>query len=268
MTTLTQAHRQWASRPADERFTSLTDMQAFAALSRQTSRSKVVSTREIELIPDADDYKGLLIGDRDGTQAVPTHWSFGQLCSLAATPSPASYFRESGLPTPIIADCLNYNLRFTRGVEDVKLLVSGQGADVELRAATGPRYGRIWNADVVDALVERFGDGVSGGVLEVLPLKRSGRLGRHEAGPSRINHRARHRGPPGNGPPVLLSSNRDELSHNLSDRYRLWDTRSDLFRFGGKVPPIRDATEYSHPRAEPSLDNHVNLKREWEVRKG
>jgi len=162
MTTLTQAHRQWASRPADERFTSLTDLQAFAALSRQTSRSKVVSTREIELIPDVGDHKGLLIGDRDETQAMPTHWSFGQLCSLASTPSPASYFRESGLPTPIIADCLNYNLRFTRGVEDVKLLVSGQGNGVELRAATGPRYGRIWNADVVDALVERFGDGVSG----------------------------------------------------------------------------------------------------------
>src|SRR5713101_6573823 len=162
MTTLTQARRQWASRPADERFTSLTDLQAFAALSRQTSRSKVVSTREIELIPEDGDHKGLLIGARDGTQAAPTHWSFGQLCSLASTPSPASYFRESGVPTPIIVDCLNYNLRFTRGVEDVKLLVSGQGNGVELRAATGPRYGRIWNADVVDALVERFGDGVSG----------------------------------------------------------------------------------------------------------
>src|ERR1700730_11680066 len=37
-----------------------------------------------------------------------------------------------------------------------------QDDDLELRAATGPRYGRIWNADVVDALVERFGDGVSG----------------------------------------------------------------------------------------------------------
>ena len=29
-------------------------------------------------------------------------------------------------------------------------------------------------------------------------LKRSGGLGRHEAGPSRIKHRARHHGPPGN----------------------------------------------------------------------
>ncbi len=57
MTTLTQAHRQWATRPADQRFASLTELQAFAALSRQTSRSKVVSTREIELFPAADDYR-------------------------------------------------------------------------------------------------------------------------------------------------------------------------------------------------------------------
>src|SRR5258707_14945409 len=129
--------------------------------------------RRFGVAPPAQDHEVIGIGDKasaktllktellppqhkpahvdDGTVAAPTHWSFGQLCTLAATPSPASYFRESGLPTPIIADCLNYNLRFTRGVEDVKLLVSGQDAGFELRAATGPRYGRIWNADVVDA---------------------------------------------------------------------------------------------------------------------
>jgi hypothetical protein len=33
---------------------------------------------------------------------------------------------------------------------------------IVLRPATGPRYGRIWDAHVVDALVERFGDGISG----------------------------------------------------------------------------------------------------------
>jgi len=32
----------------------------------------------------------------------------------------------------------------------------------ELRAATGPQYGRIWNADLVESLVDRFGDGVTG----------------------------------------------------------------------------------------------------------
>ena len=47
----------------------------------------------------------------------------------------------------------------TLGDED-----NGLGVPIgsELRAATGPAYGRIWDADIVDALVERFGDGVSG----------------------------------------------------------------------------------------------------------
>ena len=31
-----------------------------------------------------------------------------------------------------------------------------------MRAVTGPRYGRIWNVDILQSLVKRFGDGVSG----------------------------------------------------------------------------------------------------------
>ncbi len=101
---------------------------------------------------------------------APTHWAFGQICSLAATPSPASYFRDSKLPAPIIADALNHNPRFTREVEDIGVLATLGGEDNgygvpaggELRAATGPAYGRIWNANIIDALVAHFGDGVSG----------------------------------------------------------------------------------------------------------
>jgi hypothetical protein len=36
--------------------------------------------------------------------------AFGQICSLAVTPSPASYFRESRLRAEVIADALNFNL--------------------------------------------------------------------------------------------------------------------------------------------------------------
>jgi hypothetical protein len=164
MTTLMQASRQWATRPADERFPSLLELQTFTHQQLENSRSSVFSSRKLEVLPDEADPKmrGLLVGNPDGTVAAPTHWSFGQLCTLAATPSPASYFRESKLPSPIIADCLNFNLRFTRDVEDVGILITRQDAEAELRAATGPRYGRIWNAHVADALVERFGDGVSG----------------------------------------------------------------------------------------------------------
>jgi hypothetical protein len=67
---------------------------------------------------------------------APTHWSFGQLCSLASPGnSPASYFRETQIPAPMIADCLNYNLRFTRGVEDIGVLVTSndEGSVNELR---------------------------------------------------------------------------------------------------------------------------------------
>src|SRR6202045_1118857 len=176
MTTLMQASRQWASRPADERYASLLDMQSYMTRRRDRSRAAVESTRALTVLPDQSDpvHRGLFLGIERGPLAgqllAPTHQAFGQICSLAATPSPASYFRESRVPADIIADALNFNLRFTRDVEDVGVLETlgdednglGVPAGSELRAATGPAYGRIWDADIVDALVERFGDGVSG----------------------------------------------------------------------------------------------------------
>jgi hypothetical protein len=98
------------------------------------------------------------------TGATASHWSFGQLCSLASPGnSPASYFRETNMPSPMIADCLNYNLRFTRGVEDIGVLLTEKGLhDNELRSVNGPNYGRIYDADAVDSLVDKFGDGVNG----------------------------------------------------------------------------------------------------------
>jgi hypothetical protein len=59
------------------------------------------------------------------------------------------------------ADCINYGLKYKRGIEGVGLLIAKNGRN-ELRAATGPRYGRIWNSDVTDALISRFGDGITG----------------------------------------------------------------------------------------------------------
>jgi hypothetical protein len=64
----------------------------------------------------------------------------------------------------MISDCLNYNLRFTRGVEDIGVLLTSNedGSVNELRSVNGPNYGRVYDADVVDALVDRFGDGITG----------------------------------------------------------------------------------------------------------
>ena len=104
----------------------------------------------------------MVVGDDQHDAAALTHWSFGQLCSLASpSNSPASYFRDTNTPAPVISDWLNYNLRFTRGVEDVGILLTEDGHVSELRAVNGPNYGRVWDADIVDLLVDRFGDGIT-----------------------------------------------------------------------------------------------------------
>ena len=164
MTTLMQAHRQWSSRAPDERFTSLLDMQSFKRRVREQSHSTVISSRQLAIEPTPDDVHGLMVvGDGEHDAAALTHWSFGRLCSRASPGnSPASSLRDTNVPAPIIADCLNYNLRFTRGVEDVGILLTEDGPVSELRAVNGPNYGRVWDADIVDLLVSAMGSTANG----------------------------------------------------------------------------------------------------------
>jgi hypothetical protein len=156
MTQLMQASRQWATRPDEERFTSLTEMLAAAEARRAISRASVVSSRALRCAT-VDNQQGLTIVGPSGNEVAPTNWAFGQLATLAG--APAGYLRS--LPAPLAADCVDYGLQ-TRDVEDIGVLLTRGGSGVELRAATGPRYGRIWDSDVIAALVDRFGDGVSG----------------------------------------------------------------------------------------------------------
>lgn len=157
MSTLTQASHQWATRPSDERFTSLLAMQSHFAAIRENSREVVVSSRRINAAPTTDN-RGLLVTGPNGHAYAVTHWAFGQLAGLSE--APAGYLRT--LPAPMAADCINYGLQFRRPASDVGALLYRNGGEPVLRAATGPRYGRIWNADIVNGLVRRFGDGLSG----------------------------------------------------------------------------------------------------------
>jgi hypothetical protein len=156
------ANRQWASRPADQRFTSLTDLNVFCKTLRLASNSRVVSSRRLEVAPvEGTDNKGLAICDPRGNGYAATHWSFGQIANRAG--APAGYLRD--LPAPLAADCINYGLRFHRDVEEIGILTTEQSrAEIApvMRAVTGPNYGRIWNATITQALVNRFGDGVTG----------------------------------------------------------------------------------------------------------
>lgn len=159
MSMITKASHQWATRPADQRFLSLLDLQSSVVDARNRSTSRVAASRNLEALAVDGDYKGLLLAGAtpsDGPVEM-THWSFGQLAELAKCP--AGYLRT--LPGPLAADCINYGLQYSRDVEDVGILTYTNGSRT-LRAATGPAYGRVWNADLIEKLIERFGDGVTG----------------------------------------------------------------------------------------------------------
>jgi hypothetical protein len=160
MSTLTQASHQWSSRPADQRFTSLPQMLSFMQDARRRSAAKVVSSRAITVAPVEGDLEGIVVAGPNGAPVAPTHWAFGQLAQRAG--APVGYLRD--LPAPLVADCINYGLKHSRSVEEMGVLLArGDGSSVpELRAVTGPNYGRIWNMTIVDALIKRFGDGVTG----------------------------------------------------------------------------------------------------------
>ncbi|NVN12339.1 DUF932 domain-containing protein, partial [Nguyenibacter vanlangensis] len=84
---------------------------------------------------------------------APTHWSFGQLSSLVGAPS--SYLRN--LPAPLAAINLQHGLLSHR-TELVKTLETDDGR-VELRAVTGPDYGRVFDHELVGAVRKIAGDG-------------------------------------------------------------------------------------------------------------
>jgi len=158
MSILTQASHEWMKRPNDQRYLNLPDMKAHFDLERKYSAEKVVPTSKVTILPVKGDNTGLVVQGPKGFDFAPTHWSFGQLATLGK--APAGYLRT--LPSPMAADCLNFGLKIARDIEDVGLLLHKNGGTPTLRAATGPKYGRIWNNDLLDEVIKRFGDGVTG----------------------------------------------------------------------------------------------------------
>lgn len=158
MSTLMQASNQWATRPDDERFISLHALHNHCLNMRKHSAGKVIDSRQLRAIPVKDNPRGLQVVGPEGTAANLTHWSFGQLASRAE--APAGYMRT--LSGKLAADCINYGLKEVREVEKIGVLLYRNGGGPELRAVTGPTYGRVWNSEITKSLVDRFGDGLTG----------------------------------------------------------------------------------------------------------
>jgi hypothetical protein len=145
---------EWFSRPDDERYLSLTDLHDAVRRRADRARARTVESRavRVEAARDNTERLALLVPGRDEPVA-PTHWSFGQLCGLVGAPS--SYLRQ--LPASLAAINLQHGLLSHRA-ELVKTLEADDGR-VELRAVTGPDYGRIWDHELVSAVKKIAGNG-------------------------------------------------------------------------------------------------------------
>ena len=145
---------EWFSRPADERYLSLSDLFASAKARTGRSRTRTVESAAVRVEASRDNAEGLtLVLPGSGAPITPTHWSFGQLASLVG--APAAYLRQ--LPAALAGINLQYGLSSHRA-EQVKTLETDDGR-IELRAVTGPDYGRIYDHELVAAVQRIAGNG-------------------------------------------------------------------------------------------------------------
>ena len=145
---------EWFSRPDDERYLSLDTLAEAVRTRAEHSRSRVVESAAIQVVSSRDNPERLsLMLPGANAPTAPTHWSFGQLASQVG--APAAYLRQ--LPAALAGINLQYGLA-THRAEQIKTYETESGR-VELRAVTGPDYGRIYDYELVEAVQRIAGNG-------------------------------------------------------------------------------------------------------------
>jgi hypothetical protein len=150
------AHREWATRPSDERYASIESLYQAARARRSRTEARVTETVNLHVQAVASD--SLALSDRNGQTAALTHWSFEQLAGLAC--APPAYLRT--LPAPIAADAINYGLQ--RSARTEQQLFADRDEPWTLHAITSSRYARVHH------------DELAGRVLDLLALHPSWHL--------------------------------------------------------------------------------------------
>jgi hypothetical protein len=152
---ISRVSSEWFSRPDDERYLSLTELYDAVKSRADRAKARTVESRAVRVEASREDAERLsLIIPGQEQPVAPTHWSFGQLCSLVG--APATYMRQ--LPAPLAGINLQHGLLSHRA-ELVKTLEAEDGR-IELCAVTGPDYGRIWDHELVAAVMKIAGNGV------------------------------------------------------------------------------------------------------------
>lgn len=152
---ITTAQREWFARPEDERFESLEAMYQAALRDKADCVARTVPVQDVRAKATED---GRVILNGKTNAASLTHWSFGQVASLAG--APAGYLRT--LPADLAAAALNVGLdrlQATRSEHQLYFRAPMRGDGIrdldqlQVRAVTSTDYGRIHDADIINRLI-------------------------------------------------------------------------------------------------------------------
>jgi len=162
-TTLTRASREWFSRPDDERYLTLDHLYANTLARADASVARTIPNKSLVIRGDADPGGELYLEHDDLGTMDPTHWSLGQLATISRTP--AKWIRDiATVPTgpAMAAHAINLGLRHLadRALVQAMTLPTGPGLPTgKLRCIVGPDYGRIYDHEVVRAVMDANEDG-------------------------------------------------------------------------------------------------------------
>jgi hypothetical protein len=139
-------HREWATRPPDERYASVHALYEAARARRARIEERPIETGNFRT--EADDTDDLIIRETSGRAANVTHWSFGQLATIAG--APPSYLRT--LPAAIASSAINYGLQ-RHGREEHQLFIE-RDAPWIVHAITSPRYARVHHHELAGRVLD------------------------------------------------------------------------------------------------------------------
>ncbi|MEY5098702.1 MAG: hypothetical protein RJA36_1421 [Pseudomonadota bacterium] len=137
----TEVSSQWARRPADEKFLTLDSLAEHVLTRRERSAQTVVDLPKLQF--DGDSERDEIVVDTDYGPATFTNWSFGQMCSTVG------YSAQELRKLPVyLAAAVVQTMAMQTGGQAMEY-VENLGSGGLMRALTGPAYGRIYDADVV-----------------------------------------------------------------------------------------------------------------------
>lgn len=159
---ITRASTQWLRRPDDERYLTLEELHKATLDRSAASRVKTVLNATLKAVGSETPNGTFHLVHEDLGALMPTNWSLGQLAAVSHTP--AKWIRDiAAVPAgpALAAAAVNMGLRYLALRSKVQLM-HRYVADPdrhELRCLVGPDYGRIYDHQVVEAVMHVNADG-------------------------------------------------------------------------------------------------------------